>query len=120
MPATASDIPEGLRPAAQAALAWVNRERSAEFKLTGLVDADEAVAAEGGELGLVLCEGEVCMREQVRIEPVDGTYRVSAAAAVSSLIPAHLDPPAGVRREWLERQLDKHAFVVLLFYRGLW
>jgi len=31
-----------------------------------------------------------------------------------------LDPPARVRTEWLTRTLAKHAFVVLVFYRGFW
>jgi hypothetical protein len=35
-------------------------------------------------------------------------------------IPPLLDPPVGVRREWLDRQLEQHEFVLLLFYRGLW
>ena len=117
------DIPEKLRPTAEAALAWVNEERGADFKLTGVVDADEALAAradEAVEFGLVLCEDEMCLREQVRVER-QGGFRVSIVeTAPSSLIPPHLDPPVGVRKDWLDRQLGKHEFAVLLFYRGLW
>ena len=119
----ADDIPEALMPAASAALAWVNEERGTAFKLTGVVDADEALAAPAGEaveLGLVLCEGEMCLRQQVRVERQHGGFQVSAVEAAPSLIPAHLDPPAGVRRDWLDRQLGKHEFAVLLVYRGLW
>ena len=119
-PAVLEDIPQELRPAAEAALAWVNRERGARFKLTGLVDVDEAVGGNGGEMGLVLCQDEVCIREQVRVERAGDGYRVSAVEAAPSSIPPLLDPPVGVRRDWLDRQLDRHAFVVLLFYRGLW
>ena len=32
----------------------------------------------------------------------------------------HLDPPAGARAGWLEQAMGRHAFVVLLFYRGFW
>ena len=35
-------------------------------------------------------------------------------------IPPLLDPPEGVRRSWLDDELAKHEFVLLLFYRGLW
>jgi hypothetical protein len=31
-----------------------------------------------------------------------------------------LDPPAGVRAGWLDQVPPKHAFTVLLFYRGFW
>ena len=117
------DIPEKLRPTAEAALAWVNEERGADFKLTGVVDADEALAAppeEAVEFGLVLCEDEMCLREQVRVEREGGSFKVSTVEAAPSLVPPHLDPPAGVRKDWLDRQLGKHEFAVLLFYRGLW
>ena len=35
-------------------------------------------------------------------------------------VPTLLDPPVGVRRTWLDDQLTKHDFILLLFYRGLW
>ena len=115
-----ADIPASLRPAAEAALTWINQERGARFTLTGLVDVDEAVVDGGVEFGLVLCEDDLCVREQVRVESIEDGYRVSAVDAGSSEIPAHLDPPRGVRADWLERQLNEHVFVLLLFYRGLW
>ena len=123
MVTVADDIPDKLMPAATAALAWVNEERGADFKLTGVVDADAALAAsadEAVEFGLVLCEDEMCLREQVRVEPRGEGFQVSAMEAAPSLIPPLLDPPAGVRRDWLDRQLGKHEFAVLLVYRGLW
>ena len=67
MATVTEDIPEQLRPAALAALAWVNEEQARDFKLTGLVDVEEALAAsadEAVEFGLVLCEDEMCLREQ--------------------------------------------------------
>ena len=123
MPAVAHEIPDALKPAVEAALGWLNEERNASFRLTGLVDAERALEANRDapfELGLVLCEDEVCLREQVRIEPADDGYRVSAVEGAAGLIPPHLDPPAGVRRDWLDRQLGRHEFALLLFYRGLW
>lgn len=115
-----ADIPASLCPAAEAALTWINQERGARFTLTGLVDVDEVVVDAGVEFGLVLCEDDLCVREQVRVERTGEGFRFSAIEAGSSAIPAHLDPPPGVRADWLERQLNEHVFVLLLFYRGLW
>ena len=117
------EIPEGLSPAATAALAWVNAARDANFKLTGVVLEDEAVPEIGPEpveLGLVLCEDDICMREQVRISAAGDGFSVAAVDAETPLIPPLLDPPVGVRETWLDQQLEKYAFVVLLYYRGLW
>ena len=123
MPNVVEEIPVGLKPAAQAALAWINQERGARFKLTGLVDPDKAMGQTAGqpiELGLVLCEGDQCRREQVRVRATGPGFEVSAIEAESRSIPAHLDPPLGVREGWLDDQLGRHAFIVLLVYRGLW
>lgn len=123
MPNVVEEIPVELKPAAEAALAWINRERSAQFKVTGLVDPDKAMGRAAGqpiELGLVLCDGDLCRREQVRLEATGQGFEVSSIESGSSLIPPHLDPPLGVRQGWLDDQLGKHAFIVLLVYRGLW
>lgn len=117
------EVPVELQPAADAALAWINRERGTSFQLTGLVDAGEGIhpgANQPMELGLVLCDGELCQREQVRIEPTGQGFSVSAVEAGAALIPPLLDPPLGVRASWLDDQLEKHEFILLLFYRGLW
>ena len=29
-------------------------------------------------------------------------------------------PPARVRKSWIDEQLAKHAFIVIVFYRGFW
>ena len=119
----AHEVPVELQPAADAALAWINRERGANFRITGLVDAEEAVrrgAEQPMELGLVLCDSEVCQREQVRIEPTGQGFSISAIEAGEASIPPLLDPPLGVRTSWLDDQLEKHDFILLLFYRGLW
>jgi hypothetical protein len=123
MPNVLEEIPIELKPAAEAALAWINQEHGAQFKLTGLVDPDKAMGLETGqpiELGLVLCEGDLCRRVQVRVEAQGRSFEVSAIEAETPVVPPHLDPPFAVRQGWLDDQLGKHAFIVLLFYRGLW
>ncbi len=123
MATVVEEVPVALQPAADAALAWINRERGADFRLTGLVDPETALGEGPGqpmELGLVLCEGDICRREQVRIEPTAEGFAVGLADAETSLIPAHLDPPPGVRSTWIDDQLEKHDFILLLYYRGLW
>ena len=123
MPTVVEDVPNELRGAADAAVAWINAERGADFHLTGLVDPEEVLAADRTgpfELGVVLCEGEVCLREQVRLVPRADGFDVSAIDATAGEIPAELDPPRGVRQGWLDARLADHRFVVLLFYRGFW
>ena len=69
MPNVVEEIPSELKPAAEAALAWINQEHGAQFKLTGLVDPDKAMGQITGqpiELGLILCEGDHCLREVSR------------------------------------------------------
>jgi hypothetical protein len=115
------EIPAGLRPAAEAALAWINRERDARFELTGLVPPDDGVEDDQPlELGLVLCDGEVCVREQVSVQTHDEGFQVRLLDNPDVVIPPHLDPPAGVRESWLESQLARNPFIVLVFYRGFW
>ncbi|MEM7018812.1 MAG: hypothetical protein AAF512_15910 [Pseudomonadota bacterium] len=116
-------IPETLRPPAEAAVSWINETQNQQFELTGLVDYEQALgedARTGYELGLVLCDGEICVREQVRIQSTDEGYQFSLIEASAREIPPLLDPPEGIRSEWLAGELAKHEFAVLLFYRGLW
>ncbi len=123
MPQVIEDIPARLQPAADAALAWVNQDQGANYKLTGLVDPDLDWNPEDGtarDMGLVLCEDDMCSRTQVRIQKHDTGFQVSGLADAESGIPAHLDPPAGVRENWIDAQLAKHKFVVFVFYRGFW
>jgi len=117
------EIPLELRPAAESALAWINRERGAQFKLTGLVDPNTARdrdASQPIELDMVLCDGDQCLREQVRVQAQDRGFQVSAIESDHAVIPPHFDPPVGVRRSWLDDQLARHAFIVMVFYRGFW
>ena len=118
-----NEIPEPLLGPSAAALRWLNEAQQTQFELTGVVGYE--VALEQGlnkpfEVGLVLCDGEICKREQVRITPVDEGYAFSLGAELQRDIPSLLDPPPGVRSSWLDKQLASYEFVVLLFYRGLW
>ena len=116
-------IPTSLRPQAEAAVSWINETQGRSFELTGLVDYEPALRAESGEeyeLGLVLCDGEICAREQVRVGPSGDGFQFSFVDAVEREIPPLLDPPEGVRSGWLEGEMARHKFMVLLFYRGLW
>ena len=117
------DIPGEWAPAAEAALAWVNASQERAFKLTGLVLAEGAQPPSGPapvECGLVLCQEDFCSREQVRIRAGDDGFEIELVPAQAPEIPPLLDPPAGVRSRWLDQQLEKYRFVVLLYYRGLW
>ena len=70
MPSVVEEVPERLQPAADAALTRINAQQDAQFRITGLVDPEEALAKCAGEpldLGLVLCDGNRCVREQLRV-----------------------------------------------------
>ncbi len=116
-------IPASLGPVAHAAVSWINQTQQQTYELTGLVDYESALNADpaaGYELGLILCDGETCAREQVHVQRIGSHDRFSLVEPIARDIPALLDPPEGVRREWLVNVLAKHEFVLLLFYRGLW
>ena len=120
-------IPDGLRADVDAALAWFNEREEAAFEVTGILDPDAALATEGPrELGLVLCGGDRCEQRTFRVAGGEGGRTISLAGdeapdpAGRAGVPAELDPPPGALRGWLDRARERHAFVVLLFYRGYW
>ena len=116
-------VPDNIATPVDAALEFIRAKRGDGFDITGIVDpfdAFESEKTEPIELGLILCDGEICIREQVLLTKVGENWAVSEADQKDSLIPAHLDPPAGVRLDWLQRQIDDYSFVLLLYYRGLW
>jgi hypothetical protein len=116
-------VPDNIATPVDAALEFIRAKRGDGFDITGIVDpldAFEIEKTEPIELGLILCDGEICIREQVLLTKVGENWAVSEADQEDSLIPAHLDPPAGVRLDWLQRQIDDYSFVLLLYYRGLW
>lgn len=131
MPRVEESIPAPLVEEAEAARAWFSRNEGAEFKLTGIVDPDAVPEPNREtptrELQLILCgtrDGEdVCLRERFEVKPANEGFEVrlleDTTPEVGSPAPL-LDPPAGVRAGWLEQVLPRHAFVVLVFYRGFW
>ena len=132
MPQVEETIPAALVAEAEAARLWFTRERGSEFKLTGIVDPEDVIgsddnAVESRELQLILCGNQagqdVCLRERFEVKRVsdgfDVTHLDDPGPDIGSPAPL-LDPPVGVRAGWLEGVLAKHAFVVLVFYRGFW
>jgi hypothetical protein len=118
-------VPAGLRPEVEAALAWFNRREDVAFEVTGILDPESALGAPGPrELRLVLCGGDRCEQRSFRVTAKGDGHDVVLLDDDSGLhdghTPAELDPPPGARRGWLDRILTRHAFVVLLFYRGYW
>lgn len=116
-----ANIPPHLLEPAEAAVVWLNQQHNAHFALTGLVDVPEDATSDAEfELGLVLCDHDICAREQVRVQHNGDGWEFQLVAANDPTIPPLLDPPEGVRARWLDEQLAKHDFILLLFYRGLW
>lgn len=116
------EVPPALQPEVDAALAWLAAERGRAFSLTGLVDPEPAEQAAGAphELTLIVCAGDLCVREQLRVRSGPGGFTFAAADAAREDPPATLDPQPGARSGWLDAVLAQHAFVVLVFYRGFW
>lgn len=119
-------IPSALQPRVDAALAWFNASSDAgdeEFKVTGILDADDALSG-SEELRLIMCGGDRCEQRSFRVVDADGVLEVGYAdgdiEATQGKPQAELDPPPGVRSGWLDKVMSQHAFVVLLFYRGFW
>ena len=120
------NIPSDLQPRVEAALAWFNASADAQnqsFKVTGIIDPDEALAG-SDELRLILCGGDRCEQRSFRVsraidswavEPIEESEEDSDKKPL-----AKLDPPPGAHYSWIDRALSQHSFVVLLFYRGFW
>ena len=118
-----SNIPMELLQSGEAAVKWLNEKNNNSFYLTGIVDYESALNTRIGqdyEFGLVLCNGEVCVREQVKVSLQKDGYTFNLVDSATPDIPPLLDPPEGIRSIWLTNVLQKHEFIVLLFYRGLW
>ena len=123
MPQVQETVPEALRAEVEASLAWWNAREDVAFEVTGILDPDETLAAaEPREVRLVLCGGDRCEQRDFRVARSAAGFEVSLAgedAAVHEGTP-ELDPPPGALRGWLDRTLERHGFVMLLFYRGYW
>jgi hypothetical protein len=116
------EVPEALRAEVGAALAWLNERRGRSFSVTGVVDPEPASSArlEAHDLTLILCDGDLCVRERVRVRPGRDGFEISDADAAREDPPAELDPKPGARVGWLDAALAQHAFVLIVFYRGFW
>ena len=123
MSTISTTIPDDLAAPTAAAVRWFSDANGVEFKATGIVEPSSRDA-----LTLILCgeqDGqELCLKEKFSLTPGDGErYRVEHLAAeqpeIGSVAP-ELDPPAGERSGWLDEALQRHRFVLLLFYRGFW
>lgn len=131
MPRVEESIPAHLADEAEAARAWFARDRGSEFKLTGIVDPQEVLEREpdtdSRQFELILCGNrdgqDVCLRERFEVTTASQGFEVrlleDSTPDVGSPAPL-LDPPVGVRGEWLKKVLAAHSFVVLVFYRGFW
>ena len=119
-------IPESLQAEAEAALSWYNATQTEQFEVTGIVDADLSLSAnEPRTLRLVLCGGDICQQQSFRVSTAEKGFNISLAQATATSqqpteIQSELDPPPGALRGWLDSVLDRHRFVVLVFYRGFW
>lgn len=126
MSTVSETIPEALQPDVEAALEWFNRDQPIPFEVTGILDPDVALASGAPrELKLVLCGGDRCEQRSFHVAENAGGLEVGfleegAPAEGEAELQAELDPPPGPRRSWLDRTLDRHAFTVVLFYRGFW
>ena len=106
-------VPGHLAPAAQAALSWVNDSRGANYELTGLVGVEEIDNTnQPFEMGLVLCDGEICSREQVGVVPERDAYRFYFVDQADPDIPPLLDPPERLRSKWLDQQLPSSTWPI--------
>ena len=126
MPQVSETIPDALAPRVEAAVAWFNASAESaedEFKVTGILDADEALAG-SDELRLIMCGGDRCEQRSFRVTGSREAWTIKFANTITpqegDKPQAELDPPPGVRSGWLDKALSQHAFVVLLFYRGFW
>jgi hypothetical protein len=119
-------IPEALRRDVEAARDWFSQTEEIDFKVTGIVEPQAALDASGRrELRLVLCVGDRCECRSFGVSTKDGRYEVALldenpVGEVQGSLPAELDPPPGAMRQWLDLVLERHAFVMLVFYRGYW
>ncbi len=124
MPNVVEEIPQELRPGVDAALSFWNQSQPEPFKLTGVIDPDHVIASRvpGAEfeLPLVLCRGDLCVRECFLLQPTASGFDVRSADTQGVDPPGEVDPLPGARIGWLDEILAKHDFALIHFYRGLW
>ena len=115
------ELPESLKSPALAGVDWINKKNNTNYELTGLVGVEDVNNINAPfQLGLILCDGEICAREQVLCTPTEKGYTYEHLEVAAPDIPPLLDPPVEIRSKWIDEQLRKYEFIVLLYYRGLW
>ena len=124
MPQPVEEIPESLRDAVAAGVAWLDARDARNYSVSGILDPEPTQAQRSGgasslDLRLVVCSGDLCLREDLKLRPAAQGFEVSGAASDADP-PGELDPKPGVRGDWLAEKLAAHAFVLLIFYRGFW
>ena len=110
MPQVSETIPSTLQPRVDAALAWFNTSAEAadeEFKVTGILDANDALGG-SDELRLILCGGDRCEQRSFRVFGASDAWEVEFTESIQmqqeGKPQAELDPPPGVRIGWLDRR----------------
>lgn len=118
-------VPGELQAEVDAAVAWYNQRQPQSFEVTGIVDADKSLqSTEPRPLHLVLCGGDTCQRQDFLLSSTHAGFDIRLieddTQAAAGEPQAELDPPPGARRNWLDNAVERHAFTLLLFYRGFW
>jgi len=120
---TRDEIPPQLKLPAEQALVWLNATQRTNFKLTGLahpVIEPNTTEFSPFTLHLILCDDDICTRKNIEVVQKDLDWSFRAKEDGDTEIPPLLDPPKGHRTGWIDEQLKKHDFIILLFYRGRW
>ena len=98
-------LPDSAKPVTDAALAWLNTQSGRTYSLTGVFGVEDLAELRSGkavELGLVVCDGELCAREQVEVGARvavdeleldagagDDAFRIAPAADAVPAVPRH-------------------------------
>ena len=82
------DIPKDLQIALDGAVDWINVKYETNFELTGLADTKTPADVETPfELGVVLCDGEICDRKQIRFQPSAAGFEFSVLDLAEPSVP---------------------------------
>ena len=121
---TDNSIPESIAPVANSALRWINDEQGNNFELTGVVDYPSAsqhqIQVKPTSWAWCCATVKYALANKLRWSSMRGSLRLAGLRRGHGDIPPLLDPPVGLRASWLDEQLAKFEFILLLFYRGRW
>ena len=85
MQQVSENIPDALAPRVEAALAWFNASTDAgedDFKVTGILDADEALSG-SDELRLIMCGGDRCEQRSFRVTGSSDAWAIELTGRLS-------------------------------------